>query len=51
MKLPTLSEKGSTLKELEAKYRIVQQTYFDTLGVIILWVNDYNEIPERINNL
>ena len=50
MKVPKFDMKGTDIKFIENKYKIVQQTYFASLGVKILWVNDFKEIPQQINN-
>lgn len=48
-KLPDFDKKGREKKIIETKYKILQQSYFDTLGIKIIWVRDYKEIPEKIN--
>ena len=47
-KLPTFEAKGREKRLIEAKYKILQQSYFDTLGVKIIWVNDFDEIPKLL---
>lgn len=48
-KLPNFEKKGREQKIIETKYRILQQSYFDTLGIKIIWVKDYEEIPNKID--
>lgn len=48
-KLPDFEKKGREKKIIEIKYKILQQNYFDTLGIKIIWVRDYREIPNKIN--
>ena len=50
-KLPKFKVKGREKKIIEEKYKILQQSYFDTLGVKIIWVNEFAEIPGMINNI
>lgn len=50
LKLPEFEGKGTEIKIMESKYKLIQQNYFDTLGVKILWVKDFNEIPTRIDS-
>lgn len=50
-KLPDFEKKGREKKIIETKYKILQQSYFDTLGIKIIWVRDYEEIPSKINLL
>ena len=50
-KLPKFKVKGREKKIIEEKYKILQQSYFDTLGVKIIWVNEFVEIPGMINNI
>lgn len=51
LKLPNFDYDGINKKLIENQYKIIQQRYFDSLGVKILWVNDFSEIPARIDNL
>ena len=48
-KLPDFDKKGREKKIIETKYKILQQSYFDTLGIKIIWVRDYKEIPKKID--
>lgn len=49
IKLPSFEMAGTCKKLVENKYKFIQECYFNSLGVKILWVNDYNEIPEKID--
>ena len=51
LKLPNFDYDGINKKMIENQYKIIQQRYFDSLGVKILWVNEFSEIPARIDNL
>ena len=51
LKLPNFDYDGLNKRLMENKYKLIQQSYFDTLGVKILWVNDFSEIPQRIDNI
>lgn len=51
LKLPTFDGLGANKKLIENKYKFIQQSYFDTLGVKILWVNEFDEIPAKIDNI
>ena len=51
LKLPSFSAKGRELDIMINKYKLIQQSYFDTLGVKILWVKEFSEIPDWINKL
>lgn len=48
-RLPNFEKKGREQRIIETKYKILQQCYFDTLGIKIIWVKDYKEIPDKIN--
>ena len=48
-KLPDFEKKGREKKIIETKYKILQQSYFDELGIKIIWVRDYKEIPTKIS--
>ena len=50
-KLPDFEKKGREQKIIETKYKILQQSYFDTLGIKIIWIKDYKEIPNKINSI
>ena len=49
IKLPNFDFEGINKKLMENKYKLIQQCYFDSLGVKILWVNNFDEIPKQIN--
>ncbi len=49
LKLPNFDFEGINKKLMENKYKLIQQCYFDSLGVKILWVDDFDEIPKQIN--
>ena len=51
IKLPSFEMAGTCKKLVENKYKFIQECYFNSLGVKILWVNDYNEIPEKIDSI
>ena len=51
LKLPKFDGKGTEIKVMESKYKFIQQTYFDSLGVKILWVNEYDDIPKEIDKI
>ena len=51
LKLPQFKGKGTEIDVMRNKYKLIQQSYFDSLGVKILWVDDYDEIPMRINSI
>lgn len=51
LKLPKFKGKGTEIDVMRNKYKLIQQSYFDSLGVKILWVDDYDEIPVRINSI
>lgn len=51
LKLPNFDFDGINKKIIENQYKLIQQHYFDSLGVKILWVNDFSEIPARIDNI
>lgn len=48
-KLPNFEKKGREQKIIETKYKLLQQSYFDTLGIKIIWIKDYKEIPNKID--
>ena len=48
-KLPNFEKRGREQKIIETKYKILQQSYFDTLGIKIIWIKDYKEIPNKLN--
>ena len=47
--LPNFEKKGREQKIIETKYKLLQQSYFDTLGIKIIWIKDYKEIPNKID--
>lgn len=51
LKLPNFDFEGINKKLMENKYKLIQQCYFDSLGVKILWVDDFDEIPKQINSI
>lgn len=51
LKLPNFDFEGINKKLMENKYKLIQQFYFDSLGVKILWVDDFDEIPKQINSI
>lgn len=51
LKLPSFEGNENERKLLENKYKLIQQSYFDSLGVKILWVNDFDEIPKEIDKI
>lgn len=51
LKLPNFEFEGINKKLMENKYKLIQQFYFDSLGVKILWVDDFDEIPKQINSI
>ncbi|MDY4787816.1 MAG: SIR2 family protein [Bacilli bacterium] len=51
LKLPNFDFNGTNNQLMENKYKLIQQCYFDTLGVKILWVHNYDEIPNKIAQL
>ncbi len=48
LKLPQFDIEGTNMKLMENKYKLIQQYYFNSLGVKILWVSDFNDIPSHI---
>ena len=51
LKLPNFDFEGINKKLMENKYKLIQQCYFDSLGVKILWVDNFDEIPKQINSI
>lgn len=51
LKLPQFDIDGTNVKLMENKYKLIQQCYFNSLGVKILWVSDFDEIPKHINSI
>lgn len=51
LKLPNFDFEGINKKLMENKYKLIQQCYFASLGVKILWVDDFDEIPKQINSI
>lgn len=51
LKLPSFEGKGIEMKIMENKYKLIQQNYFKSLGVKILWVREFDEIPKVIDNI
>ena len=51
LKLPNFDFEGINKKLMENKYKLIQQCYFDSLGVKILWVDDFDKIPNQINSI
>lgn len=48
-KLPKFNFEGVNNKLMENKYKLIQESYFDSLGVKVLWVHDFGEIPGKID--
>lgn len=51
MKIPDFELSGQINNIAIAKYKIVKETYLRRLGVEILWVNKFEDIPREIGNL
>lgn len=51
LKLPDFKFEGTNNKLMENKYKLILESYFDSLGVKILWVHDFDEIPKRIASI
>ena len=52
LKLPNFPNLSGVEKKIaEEKYKLVNQTYFDSLGVKIIWAREYEDIPDMINKL
>ncbi len=49
LKLPSFSLAGTGKELVKNKYKFIQQCYFDSLGVKIIWVDDYSDIPLKID--
>lgn len=49
LKLPDFDFEGMNKKLMENKYKLIQQCYFNSLGVKVLWVNNFGEIPKQID--
>ncbi len=50
-KLPEFKFEGTNNELMERKYKLIQEYYFDSLGVKVLWVHDFDEIPKKINSI
>ena len=50
-KLPSFDVDGINSKLIINKYKLIQNCYFDSLGVKILWVDNFDEIPKQINQI
>lgn len=51
LKLPSFSLAGTGKKLIKNKYKFIQQCYFDTLGVKIIWVDKFEDIPKMIDEI
>lgn len=51
LKLPDFRFEGTNNKLIENKYKLVYERYFDSLGVKVLWVHSFEEIPEKIEKI
>ena len=51
LKLPKFQGNGTEIKRMENKYKLLQQTYFDSLGVKILWVKEHTDTPNEIDKI
>lgn len=51
MKIPNFELNGQINNIAIAKYKIVKETYLRRLGVEVLWVNKFEDIPREISNL
>ena len=51
IKLPEFDVNDRESLLIKNKYKMIQETYFRSLGVKILWIDDYTEIPEKIDLL
>ena len=49
LKLPKFEFEGTNMKLMENKYKLIQECYFNSLGVKILWVNEFDQIPTKID--
>lgn len=49
LKVPSFEGKGKEIEMMENIYKIILQNYFTSLGVKILWVKEYDEIPKMID--
>lgn len=51
LKLPSFSLAGTGKELIKSKYKFIQQCYFDTLGVKIIWVDEFEDIPKMIDGI
>ena len=51
LKLPSFSLAGTGKELIKNKYKFIQQCYFDTLGVKIIWVDKFEDIPKMIDEI
>ena len=51
LKIPSFKAAGNDMKMLKEDYIAIQNEYYNTLGVKVIWVDDYDEIPQIINTL
>ena len=51
LKVPSFKAAGNDMSVLKDDYIAIQNEYFKSLGVEIIWVDDYDEIPIIINSL
>ena len=51
LKLPKFEFEGRNNNLMESKYKLIQERYFDSLGVKTLWVKEFDEIPQRIDSI
>ena len=51
LKLPDFKFEGTNNKLIENKYKLLYEHYFDSLGVKVLWVHSFSEIPEKIEKI
>lgn len=41
--------KGTCVEKVKNRYKLIMQLYFDSLGVKIIWVDTYKDIPKKID--
>lgn len=51
LRLPSFSLAGTGKELIKNKYKFIQQCYFDSLGVKIIWVDDFDDIPKKIDGI
>lgn len=47
----TNSEEDSGIKEFENVNETLQESFYKDIGVNIIWVNEYNEIPQILKKI